>query len=84
MMRLIADAAPQKGEIAMRSGQAPEVRCLLPLPLLSSHIGVVSAAAHIRPASLLAPGDKGLHLATRLCNTHYKLLCTSRSACNMS
>lgn len=31
MMRLIADAAPQKGEIAMRSGQVPEVRpaCLL-------------------------------------------------------
>ena len=26
MMRLIADAAPQKGEIAMRSGQVPEVR----------------------------------------------------------
>ncbi|EIE19628.1 hypothetical protein COCSUDRAFT_67727 [Coccomyxa subellipsoidea C-169] len=25
MMRLIADAAPQRGEIAMRSGQAPEV-----------------------------------------------------------
>lgn len=26
MMRLIADAAPQRGEIAMRSGQALEVR----------------------------------------------------------
>lgn len=28
MMRLIADAAPQAGEAAMRSGREPEVRCL--------------------------------------------------------
>lgn len=32
MMRLIADAAPQKGEIAMRSGQVAEVRPFIASP----------------------------------------------------
>ncbi len=60
MMRLIADAAPQKGEIAMRSGQVTEVPPLLMSPHLLAHEMecpsgnvAVSPVEHVRGCSHL-------------------------------